>query len=345
MGSFVCQLKEQGFSAGSCLVKVNEKGVPACQATLRYENNTISRLITSIHLSRPENYLSIYQSGCNFSCRKCHSWYFSQIKKGDWYTAEEILAEAVAYEKHVTLVEPRAKATAWHAYESCRCCGSCVILGQKSPSCPAILDAGSIVLSPQGFGPARNIVAFTGGEVTCCPEFYGKCAQLIKTFTNLLLLIETNGYGLTPQNLDYLKEAGVDAFWLDIKAYEPEKHKWLTGCGNDHILKLPQEILKRDFALEVLSLYIPGLVEADELESIARNLTAVEPTIPFTILAFFPEYKMKDFESPSVVEMVEAYQRVKATGLQHIRLGNIGTFARTEKDQQYLIANVDRTAY
>lgn len=249
--AFKCRLKEQGFSPGSCLVKVNGKRALACQATLRYNDNKTYRLITSIHLSRPENYLSIYQSGCNFSCRKCHSWYFTQIKDGTWYTPKEILKEAVAYEETVTLVEPRAKATAWHAHDTCRCCGSCVIYGKRSSLCPGILGPESIVLSPQGFGPARNIVAFTGGDVTCCPEFYGECAKLMKIHTKLRVLIETNGYGLTPQNLDYLQNSGVDAFWLDIKAYDSEKHKWLTGCPNDNILRLPEEILKRDFVLEV----------------------------------------------------------------------------------------------
>jgi hypothetical protein len=81
-----------------------------------------------------------------------------------------------------------------------------------------------------------------------------------------------------------------------------------------------------------------GLTE-DEVEA------RVDATIPFTILAFFPEYQMKDFESPSVVEMVEAYQRVKVTGLQHIRLGNVSVFARTEQEQRYLMAYVDRRAY
>jgi pyruvate-formate lyase-activating enzyme len=53
----------------------------------------------------------------------------------------------------------------------------------------------------------------------------------------------------------------VDAFWLDIKAHDAEKHKWLTGSSNVHILRLPEEILKRGFTLEVLSLYIPNLIE------------------------------------------------------------------------------------
>jgi len=104
--SRICRLKEQGYSPGSCRVQVQGKRELACKATLKYENNQTHRLITAIHLSRPENYLSIYQSGCNFSCRKCHSWSFSKIKNGTWYTPGEILKEAIVYEESITLVEP-----------------------------------------------------------------------------------------------------------------------------------------------------------------------------------------------------------------------------------------------
>ncbi len=345
MKSFKCRLKEQGFAAGKCAVEVDGRQQLACQATLKYENNQIHRLITSIHLSRPENYLSIYQSGCNFSCRKCHSWYFSKIKDGAWYSPRDILDAAVEYEKSVSQIEPRFRATSWHAHDSCRCCGSCVTHQKPSAFCPGVLQPDQIVLSPQGFGPARNIVGFTGGDITCCPEFYGECARLIKAQTQLWVLIETNGYGLTPRNLDYFKENRVDSFWLDIKAFDAETHKWLTGCTNAHILKLPEEIIRRDFVLEVLSLFIPGLVEADDLENIARILTTVDSDIPFTILAFFPEYKMKAFPRPRVAEMVEAYQRVKAVGLTNIRLGNVGVFARSKEDQAFLMEIVDPGAY
>ncbi|MGD9080552.1 MAG: radical SAM protein [Desulfobacterales bacterium] len=340
-----CHLKKQGFKAGSCAVEAEGKRQLACQATLKYVNGEIHRLITSVHLSRPENYLSIYQSGCNFSCRKCHSWHFSKVKDGSWYSPEDILDAALKYDKTVTQLEPRSRATAWHAHDACRCCGSCVTRQKPSAFCPGVLEPEQIVLSPQGFGPARNIVAFTGGDISCCPDFYAKCARLIKNQTRLWVLIETNGYGLTPQNLDALKESGVDAFWLDIKAFDGATHEWLTGCTNDRILELPQEIIRRGFVLEVLSLYIPSLVEVDDLRNIARILAAADADIPFTILAFFPEYKMKDHASPTVVEMVEAYRRIKAVGLKNIRLGNLGVFARSEADQAYLMENVDPGAY
>jgi len=341
----ICKLKDQGFKPGSCRVKIDGKETLACQATHKWEDDGWRRLITSINLSRPENYLSIYQSGCNFSCRKCHSWYFSKVKDGAWYTPSDILEQCIAYEKIVSHWEPREQATAWHAHDTCRCCGSCVVHGERASACPEILAPESILLSPQGYGPARNIAAFTGGDLTCRPQFYGECARLIKTHTKLWLLVETNGYGLTLQNLDHLKESGVDAFWLDIKAFDPEKHRWLTGCSNSHILKLPEEMIKKGFVLEVLSLYIPALVETDQLVRIAQILERVDPEIPFTILAFFPEHQMKDFRSPSVREMVDAYEKVRSIGLRNVRLGNVGIFARTEKDKKYLLSHVDRGSY
>jgi pyruvate-formate lyase-activating enzyme len=256
-----------------------------------------------------------------------------------------VLNEAVAYQQTVTLVEPKEKITAWHAHDSCRCCGSCVLYGERSDACPGRLQPEAVLLSSQGFGPARNIVAFTGGDVTCCPEFYGECTRLIKAHTDLRVLIETNGFGLTPQNLDCLQQSGVDSFWLDIKAYDNQTHEWLTGCPNNRILTLPDEILKRNFMLEVLSLFIPQVVDAEQLEKIALHLKNLDPAIPFTILAFFPEYRMKNYRTPTVTEMVEAYHRARETGLQRIRLGNVGVFARSEKERRYLQTHVDENDF
>jgi pyruvate formate lyase activating enzyme len=331
-----CNLIKQGYAQGSCFVQVEHGKALACEATLRLTDTGPRRLISAVHLSRPENYLSIYQSGCNFSCRKCHSWEFSKIAKGDWWSPSDILKACKEYEKGVTLREPRERATAFHAHDSCRCCGACVMHGKRSSLCPKVIQKKEIVLSPQGWGPARNIVAFTGGDLTCCPEFYIECTKLIKAETTLWVLIETNGYGLTPQHLDRFKEAGVDSFWLDIKAFEESDHKWLTGCFNRNILKLPEAILKRGFVLEVLSLYIPTLVEAPQLKKIARLLFELDPEIPFTILGFFPEYQMKRYKSPKAADIVEAYNEVRAVGLRNVRLGNTGVFASTEEDHLLL---------
>lgn len=335
-----CRLKDQGLTSGSCAVRVGDHRALACRATLKEDAKGPRRLISTVHLSRPENYLSIYQSGCNLACRKCHSSSFAKVKQGRWNRPQDILRAAKAYERRVTLVEPRERATAWHAQESCRCCGACIIHGRPSDACPGKLSPEQICFGPQGFGPARNIVAFTGGDLTCCPDFYAQCAEQIKADTQLWTLIETNGYGLTADNLDILQRRGVDAFWLDIKAWDDKTHRWLTGGTNAQILGLPAEILGRGFVLEVLSLYIPQVVEADQLDQIARHLAAVDTSIPFTILAFFPEHRMLRYRAPDTSEMIAAYHGAKTAGLQNVRLGNLGVFVKTDADYQLLTRHV-----
>ncbi|MFQ6037253.1 MAG: hypothetical protein ACE5LV_01420 [Candidatus Aminicenantales bacterium] len=85
-----CLLLKQGYKPGSCSTRIKNRSQKACEVTLKYEGNRWYRLVKSAHLSRPEHYFSIYQSGCNHSCLKCHSWEFSQAAEGNWVSTEEI---------------------------------------------------------------------------------------------------------------------------------------------------------------------------------------------------------------------------------------------------------------
>jgi len=116
---------------------------------LREQDGRLERLIHAVHLSRPENHLSIYQSGCNFACRKCHSAKFSQRVTGRWYTVEDLVEICRDYERAVTLVEPRPKATSWYAGETCLCCGCCVAGEPRPATCPGVVEPKQIVLSAQ----------------------------------------------------------------------------------------------------------------------------------------------------------------------------------------------------
>lgn len=110
-------------------------------------------------------------------------------------------------------------------------------------------------------GPRERATAFRALDLC---RSYGVCVELAP---GLWVLFETNDYGLTPRNLDLFWKAGIDAFWLNIKAYDGEVHRRLTGASNEWVLILPEEILKRGFTLEVLYLYIPGWVESNQREN------------------------------------------------------------------------------
>jgi len=251
---------------------------------------------------------------------------------------EEIAQEAAWYADIVTVDEPRTRATMWHATDLCRHCGWCRTIGFSSSTCPGKLKPWQVLLSPQGWGPARNIVAFTGGDLCCVAEFYAEAASYIKRECGerLWVLIETNGYGLTPSNLEVLQAGGVDAFWLDIKAFNEETYRHLCGTTNRHILEAPARIRDLGFTLEVLTLYIPGWVEVDQISSIARLIADVDPWIPFTILAFFPAYRLKHVPPPTVQQLVRAYHAAINSGLKQVKVGNTHVAIRTEADRKVL---------
>ena len=339
-----CNLEQQGVAQGKCGVVDFTSGEsrPACEVTLRRARGVSQRLIYGCCLSRPEHYLSIYQSGCNLSCQKCHSWRFSRYAAGTWRSPDDIAQEVERYLASYAITSvPREEATSWHAHNLCKSCGSCVLYDKRSAHCPGVLDMANLELSPQGWGPARNIVAFTGGDLTCQPEFYVQCAEVLKAREEQIwLLLETNGYGLTSRTLDSFQQAGIDSFWLDIKAYDDAVHRRLTGISNHRILQLPGALKDRGFVFEVLSLCIPGWVEADQIGQIARELSAVDPDTPFTILAFFPEYRLKNVPGPTVEQMLAAYHAAHDAGLRQIKLGNVPLFAPTREAYDALAAIV-----
>ena len=335
----------QGYHAGSCSIKMPNGSLQlACQSSLKKDNNQWYRLIISAHLSRPEDYFSIYQSGCNHSCLKCHSWEFSQIFNGFWVSIDELAQMAADYELIVTVRESRNRATAWHASDLCKHCGLCMLEGRRGEFCPRRLDPSQIVHSPQGYGPARNIIAFTGGDLACKADFYAQATERMKNACQekMWVLLETNGYGLTPENLEKLASAGLDSFWLDVKAYDSDVYRRLCGTTNEWILSAPERILDMGFVLEVLSLYIPNWVETDQIVKIAELIRGVDESIPFTLLAFFPEYKLSNNRSPTTQEMLRTYLAVRDVGLKNVKLGNCHVFAKSEEEWGLLIAIVGK---
>ena len=188
-------------------------------------------------------------------------------------------------------------------------------------------------------------MAFTGGDLACRAEFYAQLTEKIKERAKRLwVLFETNGYGLIPENLDVLRDAGVDGFWLDIKAYDEDIYKKLCGVTNRWVLKTPEWILERGFVLEVLVLYIPGMVEVDQIAKVAKLIADLDDKTPFTILAFFPEYKLSHLRPPTMTEMLTAYLAVKEVGLKNVKLGNCHVFAKTPMDWENLLEIVGKEA-
>jgi pyruvate formate lyase activating enzyme len=269
---FGCNLEAQG--ATSCGVRIPQPDgylARPCELGYRFGANDTepnARLIFSVFLRIPEDYLGVEQSICNHACQFCHSHFFTQHSRGMFYTIDQLVAGVLNYAFRVTVIEPRERATFFHSGDLCRHGGSCVLHGIRSPTCPGILAREQVLISPMGFGPARNIASFTGGDLLCRPRFLARVTRQIRdTLTGIknthdeilniirqdpawderratlfedlsrlkkpetfYHLVETNGFGCTNLNLDILKNEGsIDTMCVTVKAADPKIYRQLAG--------------------------------------------------------------------------------------------------------------------
>jgi pyruvate formate lyase activating enzyme len=121
---------------------------------------------------------------------------------------------------------------------------------------------------------------------------------------------------------------------FDLKAFDERLHIALTGVSNRRTLENFGRAAARfgarpDPPLVIAStLLVPGYVGADEVGRIARFMAAIEPRIPYALLAFAPHCFMPDLPTTSVTHAREAEAAAREAGLQNVRPGNVHLLSR-----------------
>jgi pyruvate formate lyase activating enzyme len=114
----------------------------------------------------------------------------------------------------------------------------------------------------------------TGGEPTLNMHYLVDLVSQLKEFIGDVVL-DTNGYLLDDAYLDALIEAGLTEVMFDLKACDEKLHEWYTGYSNKRILANIRNAYGK-VKLVVNTVYIPGIVDDSEIESIAKFLSEID---------------------------------------------------------------------
>lgn len=163
-------------------------------------------------------------------------------------------------------------------------------------------------------------VAFTYNEPVIWFEFIRDVALQART-KGLHTVLVSNGY-INPEPLREMT-GFIDAFNIDLKSFDPEKHNRLTGARLEPVKKALSIIRESGRHLEITSLIIPGHNDdpgemAGQVQWIASELG--EET-PFHISRYFPVYKRDD--SPTAAESLHMIFKTASEYLRYVYLGNI----------------------
>ncbi len=191
---------------------------------------------------------------------------------------------------------------------------------------------------------AHELAAAVDGRTSCVCFFGGDpSTQAVHALRSIRIMLEqsqgrvlrvcfeTNGRWdpvLLRKAADLsLRSGGCIKF--DLKAWSPEVHYALTGFGPELTRKNFEDLIPSYRArpeppfLIACTLLVPGYVDEQEVGSIARWLAALDPSIPYSLLAFHPQFMMDDLPMTSRRQAKACLDAATDAGLQRVRVGNL----------------------
>jgi pyruvate formate lyase activating enzyme len=177
-------------------------------------------------------------------------------------------------------------------------------------------------------------ICFFGGDPSCQMDHALAAARLARQDRNgriLRICWETNG-AMSRANLDQAAQLSLESggcIKVDLKAWDDPLHRALCGASNQQTLQnfeyLSQWVPRRPdppFLIASTPL-IPGYVGAHQVGQIARFIARLDPTIPYALLAFHPDFEMMDLPITSRRHADECLAAARSAGLQRVRVGNV----------------------
>jgi len=116
---------------------------------------------------------------------------------------------------------------------------------------------------------------------------------------------------------------------FDIKSWNDSLHTALCGVSNERtkrnfewvtpwIKKRPEPPL-----LIASTLLVPGYIDEKEVKRISRWMASLDPDIPYSLLAFYPQFFFKDLPVTSRDLAFRCKEVAEGEGLRRVRVGNL----------------------
>jgi pyruvate formate lyase activating enzyme len=190
----------------------------------------------------------------------------------------------------------------------------------------------------------HELVADVAGKTACICYFGGDptpqlpfCLKAANTALEenkgriLRICWETNG-SMHPELLARMVDQSLESggcIKFDLKAWDNHLHIALTGITNKRTLqnfkKAAEKIKKRPAPPLLLAntLLVPGYIDENEIRGLAKFIAALDPEIPYSLLAFHPQFYMQDMPMTSKALAERCIGIAREEGLQNVRLGNL----------------------
>jgi len=136
---------------------------------------------------------------------------------------------------------------------------------------------------------APRKIYLEGYEPTMDPDLVDIVSRISTPDRQITLM--TNGSLIDETMARELILAGLDQFIIGVKAFDDIKHREYTGLSNRGVLRAIEILASMDdmdFNLQVETILLPGVNDADDVEGLAQFISSLDPSISLFIEPFIP---------------------------------------------------------
>ena len=255
---------------------------------------------------------SVFFQGCNISCLYCHNPETNHLCNNCGVCVD-------ACQNHALSI--RDSKVIWNK-DLCISCDKCISICKNHAS-PKIM-----YLTPMEVFDSikRNLpfirgITASGGECMLYPEFLKELFMLAKE-SNLGTLLDSNGMVLYEDYEELMKY--TDGVMLDIKAWDKEVYRRLTGSSNENVKRNLVFLAKKDKLSEIRIVYLDSYVDMiDILNGIKELIPDKYENIKLKLITFRRigvKSILSDYKSPTIDTMNQFMEYAKSIGFKYVEI-------------------------
>ncbi len=286
------------------------------------EKAAINKKIEFSNVDGPGNRMSIFFQGCNYKCLYCHNP--ETIK----HCNNCGVCIGVCKEKSLAWVDGKV---IWDKIK-CIGCDQCIknCLRKSSPKTTTytVKELIKEVKKLEGF---ISGVTVSGGEATLNYDFIKEFFIEVKKL-ELTTFVDTNGsLDLSDERYKGFVEV-TDKFMLDVKVWNNDRHKLLTGKSNKNVKRNLEFLGELGKLYEVRTVVVPKIIDNEEtVRNVSRilgrlNRNQVGEPIIYKLIKYrkigvnknILEDELLGVDTPSDDEMMKLLEIAKSKGVENI---------------------------
>jgi pyruvate formate lyase activating enzyme len=239
----------------------------------------ISKILTWSPVDGPGNRVVVFLQGCNFRCLTCHNPH--TIGRCDSCGVCVPACPAAA----LSLADGKIRFDAALCTKCDVCLAACPINANPMTETQSVDELIDLLRDHRDF---ISGITVSGGEATLYLPFIRALFRQIggdPDLKHLTRFIDSNGHlgpGAWASILD-----DTDGVMLDIKAFDPERHRRLTRRSNDRSLASARQLAAAGKLYELRFLMIPGETDsAEEIDSLVAFVKSLGGPVRVRLNAF-----------------------------------------------------------